>query len=75
MSWTAAAALRALAADASPSPIAGDPRSPGEGPGLVGEPLLAIGAVVAIAAVAVIATLVYVRVTGGADRGNPAPPR
>jgi hypothetical protein len=53
---------------ASPSPTgaaAGDPRSSGQGPGLVGDPLFAIGAVVLIALVAVGATLAYVRATGG----------
>jgi hypothetical protein len=63
----------ALAAAPSASPLAGDPRSAGEGPGLVGEPLLAIGAVVAIAAVAVVGTLLWIRATapppdGGAQR-------
>ena len=41
----------------------GDPRSSGEGPGLVGEPGLAILIVVAIAVVAIVATTAYVRLT------------
>jgi hypothetical protein len=53
----------AFAAEPTPTPLAGDPRSPGEGPGLVGEPLLAIGAVVAIAVLAVVATTLWVRAT------------
>ena len=59
------AAGAALAAEPSGSPLAGDPRSSGEGPGLVGEPLLAIGAVVAIAVLAVIGTLLWIRATTG----------
>lgn len=55
----------ALAASPSPSPAGGDPRSSGQGPGLVGDPLMAIGLVVAIASIAVVATLAYVRATGG----------
>ena len=68
--------VRLVAAVIVPSPVlgasptatpagAGDTRSAGEGPGLVGSPLLAIGLVVAIATLAVIATLIYVRLTGG----------
>jgi len=55
----------ALAASPSPSAVGGDPRSSGQGPGLVGDPLMAIGLVVAIGLVALVATLVYVRITGG----------
>ena len=62
----------ALAATAEPS-IAqgGDPRSNGQGPGLVGTPGLAIGGVVLIAVVAIVVTTVYVRLTAppGARRG------
>lgn len=62
---TAIATLLLLAAaEATPAP-GGDPRSEGEGPGLVGEPLLAIGAVLAIAILAVLATSAWVRLTGG----------
>ncbi len=53
---------------ATPLPSAaegGDPRSNGQGPGLVGTPGLAILGVVAIAVVAVILTTAYVRLTGG----------
>lgn len=53
---------------ASPSPsgaIGGDPRSSGQGPGLVGDPAFAILAVLAIGLLAVGLTLVYVRLTGG----------
>ena len=51
---------------ASPSPTAGsggDPRSSGQGPGLVGDPLLAILLVAVIGLVALGATLLYVRMT------------
>ena len=52
-----------LAASPSPDPIVGDPRSSGQGPGLVGDPLFALLAVLAIGVGSVIATLVYVRLT------------
>ncbi len=59
-------ALAAPALAATPSPAAGgDPRSSGQGPGLVGDPAFAILAVVLIGAGAVLATLAYVRMTGG----------
>ena len=61
----------ATVAAASPSPTpagAGDPRSAGEGPGLVGTPLVAIGAVVGLGTLAVLVTLTYVRLTGGPRR-------
>jgi hypothetical protein len=53
-----------LAATPTPGP-AGDPRSAGEGPGLVGDPAFAVVAVVVIGLGTVLATLVYVRMTGG----------
>ena len=59
-----------LAASPTPSPGIGDPRSSGQGPGLVGDPLTAILVVVAIAVVTVGITLAYVRMTGG--RGDAA---
>ena len=49
----------------APAPAGGDPRSSGQGPGLVGDPLFALLAVVAIGVLSVVATLVYVRLTGG----------
>jgi hypothetical protein len=55
-------------AAATPSPgVAGDPRSSGEGPGLVGQPLFALGVVVGIALVSALATLAYVRATRDHD--------
>ena len=63
--WLASAAST-LAASPSPSPAAvGDPRSSGQGPGFVGDPLLAIGLVVLIGLAALGVTLLYVRVSGG----------
>jgi hypothetical protein len=65
--------LPAIAFAASPDPTAvaaGDPRSSGQGPGLVGDPLAAILVVGAIAALAITATLLYVRATGGPSAGR-----
>ena len=60
------AAPRVLAATPTPTAAAaGDPRSSGQGPGLVGDPLFAVAVVVAIGLLALGATLVYVRLTGG----------
>jgi uncharacterized membrane protein len=69
-----------MALAASPEASAatgGDPRSNGQGPGLVGTPGLAILAVVVIGVVAVIATTIYVRLTDTAGRahGSRRPPR
>jgi hypothetical protein len=53
-----------FAAEPAASPgTGGDPRSPGQGPGLVGDPLFAIGAVVLVAITSVALTLAYVRLT------------
>jgi hypothetical protein len=73
LTWVRTAGL-ALAASPGPTPGAGgDPRSSGQGPGLVGDPLLAIGLVVALAVVSLLVTLAYVRAT--ADRHRRAGPR
>jgi len=64
----ATASLAAATSAPAPSGLAGDTRSSGEGPGLVGAPGLAIGLVVVIAARTVVATLAYVRLTGGSRR-------
>jgi hypothetical protein len=68
------------AAEASPGPGGGgDPRSIGEGPGLVGNPLFAIALVAGIGIVAAGLTALYVRATGGPrtrpPTGPPARPR
>jgi len=58
-----------LAASPTPSPVTGsDTRSSGQGPGLVGAPLVAIFGVLGIAALAIVLTLVYVRLSGGPRR-------
>jgi hypothetical protein len=58
----------ALAASPGPSPDAlGDPRSAGQGPGLVGDPLLAVVIVTVIGLLALGTTLAYVRLTAGSD--------
>jgi hypothetical protein len=62
-------ALVPVAMAASPSPAAaGDPRSSGEGPGLVGQPAFALLAVAVIALLAIVITMIYVRLT--APRGG-----
>jgi hypothetical protein len=66
--WLTLVALPAiaLAADPSESPggAAGDPRSAGEGPGLVGDPGWALAIVLLIGITALVVTLAYVRLTG-----------
>ncbi len=64
LAWLALAGTT-LAASPTPPPAAGDPRSSGQGPGLVGDPLFALLAVVAIGVLSVVATLAYVRLTAG----------
>jgi hypothetical protein len=71
--WWLLIVLPDAVAAASPEPTrapGNDPRSSGQGPGLVGAPGLAILAVMAIAAISVLATLLYVRLTrpGGSTR-------
>jgi hypothetical protein len=53
------------AVDPTSSPAGGDVRSSSTAPGLVGDPIFALVAVVAIGLVAVGATLLYVRLTSG----------
>jgi hypothetical protein len=58
--------LPALAASPAPSAgsdYGGDTRTSGQGPGLVGSPLYAIGGVLAVALISIGITLVYVRAT------------
>ena len=62
----AATFTTASALAASPTPGAGgDPRSAGEGPGLVGDPAFAVIAVVVIGLTTLLVTLGYIRLTGG----------
>jgi len=64
-----AVAATAVAAEPGATPgTGGDPRSPGQGPGLVGDPLLAIGVVVLVALASIGLTLAYLRLTG--SRGD-----
>jgi hypothetical protein len=59
-------ATTAFAASPVPTTVSGgDPRSAGEGPGLVGTPVVAIAAVFALGIGAALATLAWVRLTGG----------
>ena len=59
-----ALATQAFAASPSPSQASGgDPRSSGQGPGLVGDPLLALAGVLGIGLGAALITLAYVRLT------------
>ncbi|MFL5758014.1 MAG: hypothetical protein ACJ77N_17175 [Chloroflexota bacterium] len=65
--WLVLAAATVAASPTTP-PDAGDPRSAGQGPGLVGNPLFALAVVVGIGVLSVVATLLYVRLT--AERGG-----
>lgn len=67
LAWALLGAVTGTAAAASPSPSAvlgGDPRSDGQGPGLVGDPLFAIVLVLVIGLGAALGTALYVRATG-----------
>ena len=66
-----AAPAIALGASPTPTPGIGDPRSSGQGPGLVGDPLTAVLVVAAIAVVTVGITLAYVRMTARPEAGPP----
>ena len=57
------AAALAASGDPSTAPGGGDPRSNGQGPGLVGTPGLALLGVVGIALGAIVVTTIYVRLT------------
>ena len=75
LAWAGIGALVSAAVPvtlaASPTPATGgDPRSSGEGPGLVGDPGIALLAVILIAAVAIAATTIYLRLTD-APRESP----
>ena len=68
LAWAFVGAVTATAFAASPEPsavVGGDPRSSGQGPGLVGDPLVAIVLVLVIGIGAAVATALYVRLTGG----------
>jgi hypothetical protein len=61
----------ALGATPSAPAAGGDPRSSGEGPGLVGQPFLALLAVIGIAVVAILVTTAYVRLTTRPEKPTP----
>ena len=62
--WLTTAVVTVLAASPLPSAaVGGDPRSAGQGPGLVGDPAFAVLAVVAIGVGAVLLTLAYLRLS------------
>jgi len=63
VTWLASVVV-VLAASPTPSAaVGGDPRSSGQGPGLVGDPAFAVLAVAAIGLGAVLLTLAYLRLT------------
>jgi hypothetical protein len=69
LDWLFASAPTALAASPEPTLRPGtDTRTTGGGPGLVGEPLLALLGVAGIALLSLLASLAYVRLTGGSRR-------
>lgn len=66
--WALAAAVTRTALAASPEAsgaVGGDPRSSGQGPGLVGDPATAIALVLLIGIGTAVVTALYVRFTGG----------
>ena len=68
VAWALVGFATGSAAAAPPVPtggVGGDPRSSGQGPGLVGDPLLAIVLMLAIGLGAALLTTLYVRLTGG----------
>ena len=70
-------AMPAAAAAASPLPSilpGSDTRSPGEGPGLVGDPAFAILGVLGIALATILGTLAYVRASKPARSAEEVPP-
>ncbi len=71
LAWWLFLVLPDAVAAASPEPTrapVGDPRTGGQGPGIVGAPGLALLAVFAIGLLAVVATLAYVRLTRPSER-------
>jgi hypothetical protein len=72
LAWLLALSLGpALAASPAPSAgsdYGGDTRTSGQGPGLVGSPLYALGGVLAVALISIGITLIYVRATNDPER-------
>jgi hypothetical protein len=70
--WLFAGTATALAASPEPTLRPGtDTRTTGGGPGLVGEPLLALLGVAGIALLSLLGSLAYVRLSGGPKRAEP----
>ena len=72
LAWAILGAVTGVASAASPEPSVapgGDPRSSGQGPGLVGDPLMAIGLVVVIGLAAALVTYAWVRLRPPETRG------
>lgn len=82
LAWLIAASIEPVLA-ASPDPSAGadyggDTRTSGQGPGLVGSPLYAIGGVLVVALISIGITMAYLRATpdaagSGARRDDSEP--
>jgi hypothetical protein len=69
----AALAMSPLALAATPDPTSatiGDPRSSGQGPGLVGDPAMAIAIVLLIGVASVAISAAYLRLTAHATQGR-----
>ena len=76
VAWLLAVSISPIVA-ASPSPSGGaygggDTRTAGQGPGLVGSPLYALGGVGLVALISIGITLLYLRVTPGSQPNGPA---
>ncbi len=69
---SSAIAASALAADPTASPAGGDVRTNPAAPGLVGDPLFAIAGVAIVALLAVVLTLLAVRIADRRREGGPA---
>ncbi len=64
IAWVCLAMPALAASPTATTGAGGDPRSSGQGPGLVGDPLLAVLVVIVIGFAAVGLTALYVRMTG-----------
>jgi hypothetical protein len=72
LTWLGVVTPTALAASPAPSfGVGSDTRSPGQGPGLVGDPVFAVLAVLGIAILSGLASLVYARRTGSREAPPP----
>lgn len=69
--WQAGGSFVVHAASPTASPDAGDTRSAGQGPGIVGSPFVAITGVLGIGLGAAAITLLYVRLSGPQSSARP----